>query len=59
MPSSSSITINHNLLVSFSLLLLYEEDSSMVSTNTLSDPISEIMLQNINPLLPKSDFYTL
>lgn len=59
MPSSSSITINHNLLVSFSLLLLYEEDSSMVSTNTLSDPISEIMLQNINLLLPKSDFYTL
>lgn len=59
MPSSSSVTINHNLLVSFSLLLLYEEDSSMVSTNTLSDPISEIMLQNINPLLPKSDFYTL
>ena len=59
MPSSSSVTINHNLLVSFSLLLLYEEDFSMVSTNTLSDPISEIMLQNINPLLPKSDFYTL
>lgn len=59
MPSSSSVTINHNLLVSFSLLLLYEEDSSMVSTNTLSDPVSEIMLQSINPLLPKSDFYTL
>ena len=58
MPLLSSITINHNFQASFSLLS-YEEDSSMVSTNTLSDPISEIMLQNINPLLPKSDFYTL